>query len=222
MHCLTCTDDQFHWVMMLAEVGQIREQSSNIDLLVDSGVACHVWPCKETWFISGRDVSDSTEVQLTAKAMFEFRFWVSAVLWTKEVAVVMGRELGNKICKNGRHCISTSPLVCITSEKRCWTTKAVSEVAAPWTRRFPYKRTEERITHLVSHLPLHFQNHRGQGQNWDARTPDLPHTRSRRCTLIVVHTFQRSCQRCLWTFTLNSPEAPSELGSRLIVLWFVS
>ena len=30
-HCLTYTDDQSHWIMMLAEVGQSREQSNNIE-----------------------------------------------------------------------------------------------------------------------------------------------------------------------------------------------
>ena len=33
VHCLTYTDDQSHWIMMLAEVGQIREQSNNIEFL---------------------------------------------------------------------------------------------------------------------------------------------------------------------------------------------
>ena len=46
MHCKTYTDDQSQWMMMLAEDGQIREQSSNIELLVGSGAACHVWLCK--------------------------------------------------------------------------------------------------------------------------------------------------------------------------------
>ena len=45
VHCLTYTDDQSHWIMMLAEVGQNQEQSNNIEFLVDSGAACHAWPC---------------------------------------------------------------------------------------------------------------------------------------------------------------------------------
>ena len=44
VHCLTYTDDQSHWIMMLAEVGQSRDQSNNIECLVDSGAACHAWP----------------------------------------------------------------------------------------------------------------------------------------------------------------------------------
>ena len=46
VHCLTYTDDQSHWIMMLAEVGQNQEQSNNIEFLVDFGSACHAWPCK--------------------------------------------------------------------------------------------------------------------------------------------------------------------------------
>ena len=37
VHCLTYTDDQSQWIMMLAEFSQIREQSNNIEFLVDSG-----------------------------------------------------------------------------------------------------------------------------------------------------------------------------------------
>ena len=36
MHCLTYTDDQSHWILMLAEVRQNQEQSNNIEFLVDS------------------------------------------------------------------------------------------------------------------------------------------------------------------------------------------
>ena len=46
VHCLTFTDDQSHWIVMLAEVRQNQEQSINNELLVDSGAACHAWPCK--------------------------------------------------------------------------------------------------------------------------------------------------------------------------------
>ena len=31
VHCLTCTGDQSHWIIMLAEVGQNQEQSNNIE-----------------------------------------------------------------------------------------------------------------------------------------------------------------------------------------------
>ena len=46
VNCLTYTDDQSQWIMMLAEVGQNQEQSNNIEFLVDSGAACHAWPFK--------------------------------------------------------------------------------------------------------------------------------------------------------------------------------
>ena len=46
VQCLTYTKEQSHWIMMLADVGQSQEQSNNIEFLVDSGAACHAWPCK--------------------------------------------------------------------------------------------------------------------------------------------------------------------------------
>ena len=46
VHCLTYTDGQSHWIMMLAEVGHNQEQSNNIGFLVDSGAASHACPCK--------------------------------------------------------------------------------------------------------------------------------------------------------------------------------
>ena len=39
VHCLTYTDDQSHWIMMLVGIGHSREQSNNIELLVDFGAA---------------------------------------------------------------------------------------------------------------------------------------------------------------------------------------
>ena len=47
VHCLTYIDDQSHWIMMLAELGQNQEQSNNNEFLVDSGAACHAWSCKK-------------------------------------------------------------------------------------------------------------------------------------------------------------------------------
>ena len=77
---------------MLAEAGQIREQSSNIELLVDSGAACRAWPCKvKPGSSQGRTFLTSTVRQ-----------------GTMVFAVVMGTELGNKMCKNER---DTSPHV---------------------------------------------------------------------------------------------------------------
>ena len=49
VHCLTYTDDQSQWIMMFAEVGQIRGQSSNIEFFVDPCVSVQ----SETWFTPG-------------------------------------------------------------------------------------------------------------------------------------------------------------------------
>ena len=48
VHCLTYTDDQSQWIMMLAQVGQVVERSNDGEFLVDSGAACHAWPCRTT------------------------------------------------------------------------------------------------------------------------------------------------------------------------------
>ena len=61
VHCLTYTDDQSQWIIMLPEVGHIREQSDNTKFLVDSGGGMpSVAVQGETWFFSGRDVFDCT------------------------------------------------------------------------------------------------------------------------------------------------------------------
>ena len=46
VHCLTYTDDQSQWIMMLAEIDHVCESSGDVELLVDSGAACRAWPCK--------------------------------------------------------------------------------------------------------------------------------------------------------------------------------
>ena len=59
----------------------------------------------------------------------------------------------------------------------------VGEAAAPWTRRLPYKPTDdERMTHLVSHLPSRaWCSHcvKGLARDWPHRSdygppPDIP------------------------------------------------
>ena len=128
MHCLTHTDEQLNWIMMLAEVGQTWEQSSNVEFLVDSGAACHAWPCKVkpgtsqggTFLTAtGAPVESQgrTEVtfqlldvhgeSITVKAVFELlpvRRPILSVsrLVDKGFAVVMGNDAGNKLRKNGR------------------------------------------------------------------------------------------------------------------------
>ena len=128
VHCLMYTDDQSHWIMMLAEVGQNQEQSNNIELLVDSGAACHAWPCKTksgsyrggTFLTATRapvasqgtiDVScrlvDLHGVENNVRATFELlpvRRPILSVsrLVEKWFAVVMGKEQGNTLCEDGR------------------------------------------------------------------------------------------------------------------------
>ena len=128
VHCLTYTDDQSHWIMMLAEVGQSREQSNNIEFSVDTGAACHAWPCKTKpgssrggTFLTATgarvashgtlevtlQLVDVHGVAITVQAMFELllvrRPIPSATcLVDKGFAVVMGNEQGNTLGKDGR------------------------------------------------------------------------------------------------------------------------
>ena len=114
--------------MVLAEVAHNQEQSNNIEFLVDSGAACHVWPCKTksgssrgvtllTATVASvasrctRDVSfqlvDVHGVEINVRATFEllpFRRPILSVsrLVEKVLAVVMGKEQGNTLCKDGR------------------------------------------------------------------------------------------------------------------------
>ena len=46
LHCLTCTDVQSQWIVMLAEIDHDGESSGDVESLVDPGAACHAWPCK--------------------------------------------------------------------------------------------------------------------------------------------------------------------------------
>ena len=45
-HCLTFTDDQFHWITTMEKVGPVVEQSNITELLLESGAACRVRPCR--------------------------------------------------------------------------------------------------------------------------------------------------------------------------------
>ena len=113
---------------MLAEVGQNQEQSNNIEFLVNSGAACHAWPCKTksgsshggTFLTATRapvasqgtlDVSfqlvDVHGVEINVRATFELlpvRRPILCVtrLVEKRFAVVMGKEQGNTKGKDGR------------------------------------------------------------------------------------------------------------------------
>ena len=180
MHCLTYTDDQFQWIMMLAEVGQIREQSNNIEFLVDSGAACHAWPCKAkpgssqggtfltatgapvesqgTLKVKFRLVDVPGET-INVKVMFELlpvRRPILSVsrLVDKGFAVVMGNDQGNKLSKNGREIhLHQSNGVYHVRASASPPAEAGGEANVPWTRRLSYKHSEdERMAHSVSHL----------------------------------------------------------------------
>ena len=45
-HCSTFTDDQFQGITMQEKVGPVVEQLNITELMMDSGAACHVWPCR--------------------------------------------------------------------------------------------------------------------------------------------------------------------------------
>ena len=82
---------------MLGEVGQIRKQSSNIESLVSSGLACHVWPCK---------VKPASSKGGAQKG--RCRFWARHVLgpkcWSPELSAF---RFHPKLI-----CVSDSPGVC--------------------------------------------------------------------------------------------------------------
>ena len=100
-----CCYDQSKWIMRLAEVGQIREQTNNTEVLVDSG-ACHVSPCKAKPAAGAPVESQGTlevkfqlvdvhGVRIFVKAMFELLpvrlpILSDSRLLDKVFAVVMG------------------------------------------------------------------------------------------------------------------------------------
>ena len=113
--------------------------------------------------------------KITAKAMFELlpvRRPILSVtrLVEKGLVVVMGNERGHKLCKNGREIplhkhngvyhVSATALseLCRLDDPRndnAPPAEAVGEANVPWSRRLPYKPTEdERMSHPVSHLPF--------------------------------------------------------------------
>ena len=88
----------------------------------------------------------------------------------KGFVVATGNERGHKMCKNGREIplhkyngvchVNATALseLCPLEDPRnhnAPSAEAVEEANVPWTRRFPYKPTEdERMSHSVSHLPF--------------------------------------------------------------------
>ena len=184
--------------MMLAEIGQNQEQSNNIEFLVDSGAACHAWPCKNksgssrggTFFDCHTSASCITGyagcvISIGGRAwcgsQCESHVRIASVrgpimsvsrLVEKGFAVVMGQEQGNTLCKDGRvihlhnfngvyHVRATALSELCPLEDQdprnddAPPAEAVGEANVPWTRRQPYKPTEdERLAHSVTHLPF--------------------------------------------------------------------
>ena len=192
---LTYRDDQSQWIMMLAEVGQNQEQTDNIEFLVNSGAACHAWQFKTKsgssrggTFLTATgapqgtlDVSfqlvDVHGVEINVRATFELLLVRCPILSVsrlveKGFAVVMGKEQGNTLCKDGRvihlhksngvyHVRATALSELCPQEDQdprnddAPPAEAVGEANVPWTRRLPYKPTEdERLAHSVTHLPF--------------------------------------------------------------------
>ena len=115
--------------------------------------------------------------RITAKAMFELLAVRRPILSVsrfvdKGFAVVMGNEQGNTLGKDGRvkylhksngvyHVRATALSELCPLEDQdprnddAPPAEAVGEAVVPWTRRLPYKPTEdERMAHSVSHLPF--------------------------------------------------------------------
>ena len=68
LHCLKYTDDQFQWITMLEEVGPVVEQSNITELLMDSGAASHVRPCRMTAGFSYEEAFlADTDTQITSQ-----------------------------------------------------------------------------------------------------------------------------------------------------------
>ena len=110
---------------MLAEVGQNQEQSNKIEFFVDSGAACHAWPCKTKpgstrggTFLTATGAPDATQgtldvscqlldghgVVINVRATFELLLVRRPILSVsrlveKGFAVVMGEEAGKHVEK---------------------------------------------------------------------------------------------------------------------------
>ena len=219
VHCWTYTDDQSHCIMMLAEVGQNQEQSNKIEFFLDSGAACHARPFKtksgssrEGTFLTATgapvasqctlDVSfelvDVHGVEINVRATFELlpvRRPILSVsrLVEKGFAVVMGKEQGSTLCKDGRviHLLESNGVFHVRTtalSELCPLddqdprnddappAEADGEANVPWTRRLPYKPTEDkRLAHSVTHLPFRaWCSHcvKGLARDWPHRSDE--------------------------------------------------
>ena len=152
------------------EVGQFarecpkKKEASNASSSGGGGVHCLTY-------------TDVRGVKINVRATFELlpvRRPILSVsrLVEKGLAVVMGKEHGNTLCKDGRvthlhksngvyHVRATALSELCPLEDQdprnddVPPAEAVGEANVPWTRRLPYKHTEdERFAHLVTNLPF--------------------------------------------------------------------
>ena len=144
-------------------------------------------------------------VAINARATFELlpvRRPILSVsrLVEKGFAVVMGKEQGNTLCKDGRvihphksnsvyHVRATALSELCPLEDQdprnddAPPAEAIGEANVPWTRRLPYNPTEdERLAHSITHLPFRaWCSHcvKGLARGWPHRSdygppPDIP------------------------------------------------
>ena len=66
------TDDQFQWITMMEKVGPVVETSNITELLMDSGAASHVRPCRMTAGYSYEEaLLKATGAQVTSQGMLK-------------------------------------------------------------------------------------------------------------------------------------------------------
>ena len=202
LHCLTYTDDQFHWITTMGKVGLVVEQSNT------TGAACRVRPCRVTAGYSCDALLIATGAHPTFQGTLEVksqridvhgekitvttRFSLIPVRGPfmsvcrpvgKEVVVIMKCKCRYKSYKkdrkirlhkfNGVCQVHESELLGLYSLKRSnvdgSSAECERETIRPWTRRLPYKPTEEeRMSHSVSHAVF-----RAGCAHYDGLTPTI-------------------------------------------------
>ena len=143
---------------------------------MDSGAACRAWPCRvKTWFFPRRDVLTATGAPVESRGTMEVKFQLVDAHGEKIFVRAIFELLLVRCHKsNGVYHVRASALseLCPLENQEPRNdagppAEAVGEAAAPWTRRLPYKPTDdERMSHSVSHLPFHRSD--------DGSPPDIP------------------------------------------------
>ena len=115
---------------MLAQVGQVVERSNDIEFLVDSGAACHAWPCRTIAGSSyGETFLTATGAPVASQGTLEVKFQLVDVHGEK-ITVKATFEL----LPLRRPILSVSRLaekgwVCCCHRKRTW-----AQVVQEWQR----------------------------------------------------------------------------------------